>query len=645
MGRLAHLLSLLLLTGLANAQAGQAFVAISYHDVRDDVSGDYDPDQYAVSTRNLAAHFRWLSDHGYQPVSIEQIRSARAGKSQLPDKAVLLSFDDGYRSHYEKVYPLLRAFNYPAVFSLVTAWLETPAGAPIQYGNEPKFREDFLSWEQIREMADSGLAEFASHSHDLHKGVFGNPQGNQLPAAVTRIFADGAYESSSAYLTRLREDLEGSIRIMQRRMGVKPHVMTWPYGKYNQSLLDLSFDLGMPVTLTLDAGEATLASLAAIPRELIQANPGPGEFAAMLAIPDRPAVVRAAQVDLDYVYDEDPVQQSRNLSALLDRIRALQISHVFLQAFSDTDADGAAEALYFPNRHMPVRADLFSRVAWQLKTRSEVNVYAWMPVLAFEVPGLSPDLRVSERLESGTRQDPGSEPRLSPFSASARQLIGEIYQDLAVYSSFDGLLFHDDARMNEFEDASAAGVRAMQAMFGAGVKFGDVLADRNRSAAWTRQKSDALTGLTRELAATVRRIRPGIKTARNYFADTVLAPESEAWLAQSLTDGLASYDYVALMAMPQLENRDDSRAFLDQLASRVAATPLGPEKVIFELQSVDWRRNERIDARVLQKQMRRLQSQGIRHLAWYPDDFVVGQPELEPLRQGVSLADYTHRRK
>ena len=56
------------------------------------------------------------------------------------------------------------------------------------------------------------------------------------------------------------------------------------------------------------------------------------------------------------------MEQKANLDTLLDRIKALQISHVFLQAFADTDADGAAEALYFPSRHLPMRDDLFNRV-------------------------------------------------------------------------------------------------------------------------------------------------------------------------------------------------------------------------------------------------------------------------------------------
>ncbi len=285
--QLLQFLFLILLTGLVHAQAGQSFVAISYHDVRDDVTGDYDPDQYAVSTRNLAAHFRWLSDHGYQPVSIEQIRSARAGDSRLPDKAVLLSFDDGYRSHYEKVYPLLRAFNYPAVFSLVTAWMEMPAGASIQYGNEPKFREDFLSWDQVREMADSGLAEFASHSHDLHKGVLANPQRNQLPAAVTRIFGDGGYESDSAYLQRLREDLEGSIRDHAAADG--QHAAC-----HDLALRQVQPGPAGPVqrtrdahNLTLDEGSATLAVAGGNSARADPGQPGARRIRRAAGTPDR----------------------------------------------------------------------------------------------------------------------------------------------------------------------------------------------------------------------------------------------------------------------------------------------------------------------------------------------------------------------
>ncbi len=641
MSRKIWLASLLLAVG--PTFAGEAFFAISYHDVRDDVVADYDPDQYAISTDNLAAHFRWLQDHGYRPVSLDEIRAAAGGGQPLPDKAVLLTFDDGYSSHYTHVYPLLKAFGYPAVFSLVTRWMSEARGAEVEYGLDRKTREDFLSWEQVRAMQASGLAEFASHSHDLHRGINGNPQGNLLPAAVARRYSDSGYESTSEYLQRLRDDISLSLAIMQRETGTRPRVVTWPYGKYSRQTMEVAAELGATINLTLDEGIASLDRLRTVPRYLVQANPPAAELGVWLDAARRQEIVRAAHVDLDYVYDPDPKQQEANLGLLLDRIRALQISHVFLQAFADPDGDGAAEALYFPNRHMPVRADLFSRVAWQLMTRSEVKVYAWMPVLAFELPGVEPARLVQEQLMSGTRRDPKGEARLSPFLAENRQIINEIYADLGVHARFDGLLFHDDARLNEREDASPAGRDAARALLGKSLaEIRDEPAALQR---WAAHKSRTVTEFTADLAATVRRWNPELKTARNLFADTALRPESLLWLAQSLDAAMANYDYVAIMAMPYLENRADGDGFLRDLAAAVTAIPGAHRQVIFELQTVDWRDGTAIEATELQAQMRMLQSLGIRHLAWYPDDFIANKPDLETLRQGASLADYTHRRR
>ena len=64
---------------------------------------------------------------------------------------------------------------------------------------------------------------------------------------------------------------------------------------------------------------------------------------------------------------------------------------VYLQAFSDPDGNGSADAVYFPCRRLPMRADLFNRVAWQIRTRTQVRrLYAWMPALAWELPAGDP---------------------------------------------------------------------------------------------------------------------------------------------------------------------------------------------------------------------------------------------------------------
>ncbi len=613
---------------------------LAYHDVRDDVVAAVDADQYAISTANLISHFQWLRQHGFTPVSVEQIVAARAGGAPLPDKAVLLTFDDGFKSAYTHVLPLLKLFDYPAVAAVVTSWIDGEAG--VAQAGRALTRADFLSWDEVRALANSGLVEIASHSHDLHRGIVGNPQGNELPAGVTRRYAHGHYEDAAAHGARVADDLATSTRLIMEHIGGAPRVVAWPYGANNEALARAAHDLGLTIALTLADGRNDLRSAGhgrfKLGRHLVRGNAGVDALAFALLHPPPQPIVRAAQVDLDYVYDEDPVQQERNLGRLLDRIKALGLSHVFLQAFADPDADGGAQALYFPNRHLPVRADLFSRAAWQLKTRANVQVYAWLPLLSFEGESVDPDWRVLQTEGGTTAVDADSEPRLSPFEPRARALIRDVYADLAAHANFDGLLFHDDGRLSDLEDANPAALAVARAAFGDEFSPERAALDPKLARRWSELKARALIDLSDELAAAVREHRPDARTARNLFASALLDPNGEVYLAQRFSDYLAAYDHVALMAMPQLEGARDARAFYRALVRTVGHAPYGFDKTIFELQTVDWNTGLGVDARTLETTLRSLQAAGVRHLAYYPEDFIAAEPALGALRRGLSLA-------
>ena len=121
--------------------ASEGYGVLTYHDVVDEskprpaaTDKNYEGKmlrQYypqTITIQKLIEHFNWLKVNGYQPVSWQQIVDARNGKSKLPSKPVLLTFDDGYESFYKIVFPLLKSYRYPAVFALVTSWQETPMG-------------------------------------------------------------------------------------------------------------------------------------------------------------------------------------------------------------------------------------------------------------------------------------------------------------------------------------------------------------------------------------------------------------------------------------------------------------------------------------------------------------------------------------
>jgi poly-beta-1,6-N-acetyl-D-glucosamine N-deacetylase len=324
--------------------------------------------------------------------------------------------------------------------------------------------------------------------------------------------------------------------------------------------------------------------------------------------------VRAIQVDLDYVYDPNPAQEERNLNLLLDRVKKIRATQVWLQAFADPNGTGAAASVYFPNHVLPMRADLFSRVAWQLRTRCDVQVYAWMPVLAWQLPDKTLQSRLEIRAKPGV--DPESPVRLNPFRTETRKTVGEIYEDLGRAVPVAGILFSDDAVLRDTDDLGP------------------------NAPPPGPERTQALIQFTDELAAHVRHWSPQLSTARNLFAEPVLHPAAESWYAQSLPAFLSHYDIVALMAMPQLENAHRPEAWLAKMVRAIDAVPGANQKTVFELQSADWRTKQPIPSRLFTRELRLVQEKGALHLAYYPDDFDKNVPALSRLIPVFSASPY-----
>lgn len=625
----------------SRAQPGPGrFVAIAYHEIGEDGRGRH----YSISESELVQHLSFLRHDGWHFARTDELLAARDGRRPLPEKSVLLSFDDGYDDYYTRVFPLLRAFRAPGVFALVTAWMETPAAGTFDYGGQATPRSALMSWAQAREMQASGFCEFASHTHDLHHGVPANPQGNVQPALVTRIWdaRGGTYETDAAWTRRIESDLARASGIIGSRLGRRPRVMVWPYGRYNLEAVGIARRLGMPVAMTLDPEPAHAGQLGTVGRLLTMGDPRVADLARMMRF-DEPVRERVLHIDLDAVHDENAAQAARNLDALIERVATLGPSHVYLQAFADPDGDGVADAMYFPNRHLPMRADLFNRVAWQLASRAGVKVFAWMPVLGFRLGG-DAELVLSVR-GGAAAPDPEQYRRLSPFSPRARDWILALYEDLAKQASFAGIVFHDDAFLSDHEDANPAALAACRA---AGLP-GDVAAlraDPAARAAWTALKTRALIDLTLAAADHARRWRAPLMTARNMYAEPVLNPAAEDWFAQSLPAFLGAYDRTAVMAMPYMERARDPDAFLRRIFAQVAAQPGGVAKTVFELQAADWRHRPArpVPAATLRAQLRLLQRLGAHHMGWYPDDFVRGRPEAAVVRDAISARSFPYRR-
>ena len=622
-----HLLAgLLLACGFTTAFASNndiRYGVLCYHDVIDEsapviktkeeqeMSSEIQRTYYpqTITVKRLVAHFNWLRDNGYTPVSYKQIEDARAGRGTLPPKPVLLTFDDGYLSFYTKIYPVLKAFNYPAVYALVTSWMDTPQNGTIDYGKKKLPRSAFITWEHVREMQKSGLIEVASHTHDLHRSVNGNPYNSQF-AAIFPEYKNGRYETHTEYKQRLQSDLKQSVDIITARTGIRPNIIVWPYGQFNRSAQEAAHSVGLTSDFTLFDDALNTMQQRSVGRALVDHEPGlPLMKDYLEGATFTPPHHRAMHIDLGDMYDPDPAQLERNFDKLVERVYKMGATTVYLQAFADDDRDGVAEAVYFPNRHMKVKADLFSRVAWQIITRANAKVYAWMPMTAF-------DLGQGYDYLGGT-----SATRPSPYSKKNRKTISEIYEDLAFSSRFNGLTFHNDGSLTEHGNHTAAS--AHQQEDGNLIRYSEMLKQSSLKYSFNS---------TNEM-----------KTVRNLYANILSNPRSQQWFSQSLPEFVQRYDYTAVTVVPYLNNgqplsRKEATARISELVGEIKRNNIPLDKTVFELQATDLHAKQQfIPAEIMVDWMTLLKKEGVKNLAYYPDNFLQNQPPLKTIKPAFSV--------
>lgn len=149
-----------------------------------------------VTPETFAAQLAYLREAGYTSISLFDLFAALQGEIPLPEKPVVLTFDDGYADAYEYAFPLLRDYGFTGTFFVIANVIEGGV-------------EGFLTWEQAREMAAAGMS-MQSHSLD-HVDL---------------------RERSAEFL---RHQLEGSRALIEARVGQPVRFFCYPAGRYDEA--------------------------------------------------------------------------------------------------------------------------------------------------------------------------------------------------------------------------------------------------------------------------------------------------------------------------------------------------------------------------------------------------------------------------
>lgn len=182
---------------------------LMYHDVTDGPTSD---NPMVVTTEKLEGDLCWLKENGYHTILPRELTAGEP----LPEKPVMITFDDGYVSNYRLLFPLLQKYQMKAAICLIVSLTdEDPEG----HGH--------LTWDMCREMQASGLVEICSHTYALHNL---EQNGDYFAKGVNGVQRKTG-ESSWQFQMRVLTDLKKSRDILQRELGTAPQLFAYPYGE------------------------------------------------------------------------------------------------------------------------------------------------------------------------------------------------------------------------------------------------------------------------------------------------------------------------------------------------------------------------------------------------------------------------------
>jgi len=219
---------------------------LMYHYIRDNVPAtDQTGRNLSVSPADFEAQMGFISERGFVTVSLDDVVRAHAEGAALPPKAIVLTFDDGYADFYISARPVLQRHDLRATVYVISGFVGRPA---------------YLSWPQIRELADAGF-EIGSHSVN-------HPRLTGLTDQL------------------LMQELSASRQQIEAFLGKPVSHFCYPSGAYDQRVRSAVAAAGYLTAVTTQSGTATPASdLLALPRLRIPGGMTLRQFAAVLGEP------------------------------------------------------------------------------------------------------------------------------------------------------------------------------------------------------------------------------------------------------------------------------------------------------------------------------------------------------------------------
>ena len=216
---------------------------LMYHHLSEDVTNSE-----MVSPEQFEAQIRALAEAGYTGISFDELQAYVLRGEPLPEKPVVITFDDGYRSNYTLAYPILQKYGMKATIFAIGVSFGTDHYKDTDYAITPHFGAAEAS-----EMTASGLISIQSHTYDMHQWP---PYETGLAVRENILQLPG--ESEESYVQALTEDFTRSRALLEGATGQPVDVLAYPAGQYSTLAQVTLQSLGVHVTLSTNPGVNTV---------------------------------------------------------------------------------------------------------------------------------------------------------------------------------------------------------------------------------------------------------------------------------------------------------------------------------------------------------------------------------------------------
>lgn len=211
---------------------------LMYHHVSDA------PGLVTISTERFRSQMAFIKKKGWRTLSLQDVEAFFAG-APFPPRSVLITFDDGYADNFVHAFPILREFGLHATIFVITSMIQDVdvernsllpdhrTAKAMMKGAQPEGA--ILTWAEIARMRESGLIDFASHTHTHRKWNLAgaDPEERRLD---------------------LKEDLSRSAAILEKRLGAPCRHLCWPWGIYDDEMIELAREAGFQYLYTVERG-------------------------------------------------------------------------------------------------------------------------------------------------------------------------------------------------------------------------------------------------------------------------------------------------------------------------------------------------------------------------------------------------------